>query len=163
MRPPPEIAYSLGLEIKQVYHDISFLRGIQLNDLPLEIIRDMGTNFFEMKVRELQARISEEARDEKKDRAYILGLEKLVLNHKVESLKLQGAYQDPESQPTGPIQIIFTEVGPDYGKDTAKLKTGEGRPATQEAGGTDDEQEETQGDICEPEAEQDPEKEYPLY
>lgn len=156
---PPEIAYTMGLETKQVYNDINFLRSIQLNDLPIEIIRDMGANFFEMKIRELQARIAQEADKEKKDKAYILGLEKLILSHKIESLKVQGAYEDPEDKRPGPIQIIFEEVSGRHGKDSAKLT--EAGQEEEGSGGEDHDKKEAAVGLHNPA--QDPEKEYPRY
>lgn len=159
---PPEIAHSLGLELKQVYRDITFLRSIRLNDLPIEIIRDMGSNFFEMKVRELQSRVAAIPEDEVlKNSNYVLGLERLILQHKSESLKILGAYQDPDEHPTGPIQIIFEEVTADYGKDTAK-RTRQGRQAGTGCEEVTEQEKEIPG-VCDADEDADPEKEYPLY
>jgi hypothetical protein len=120
---PPEIAHTLGMEPKAVYNDIEFLRTCQLNDMALDIIRDMGANFYEVKVRELSARISSiPAEDVRKNYSYILGLEKLIQKYKEESLKIQGAYlgtEDPETPQE--IKIIFETV------------TGRTKPALQEA------------------------------
>lgn len=134
---PPEIAYSLGLDVKQVYRDTVFLRGIQLNDLPLEIIRDMGTNFYEMEIRELHAQAATLDLGQKDDRKFYIDLKNAILKNKIESLKLQGAYDDAETKAPGPIQIIFEEVDGTYGINPARRHGG--ALEAEKAGGEDHE------------------------
>lgn len=87
---PREIAKATGLTIKKVYNDLLFLRTNQLHDVPIEMIRDFGKSFYELKIREL-----EDSLDGLKSMPNAwLGAQKLIKEMKVESLKIQGGYID---------------------------------------------------------------------
>lgn len=116
----PEIAHVTGQDLKQVYRDVNFLKTIKLNDLPLEIIIDNGANFFELKVRELQAKAAT-IPWEPKNYKDVINLEKLIIDTKEKSLKIQGAYSETGPVQPGPITIIFEEVEAGRGKYSAEL------------------------------------------
>jgi len=105
-----EIAHNTGEKIKTIYNDLDYIRATPLNTLPVEVIRDMGVNFYELKVRELEARIAKVPPEEaRKHPNYVLGLEKLVQRYKEESLKMQGCYQENINH-TGGLNITFEEI-----------------------------------------------------
>jgi len=74
------------ITLKQVYNDIQFLRNTPLHDLPIEMARDFGKSFYELKVTELERKLSKN----ESNPAVWLGIQKLIREYKADSLKLQG-------------------------------------------------------------------------
>lgn len=156
---PPEIAEELEIKKSQVYNDIAFLKSTKLNDLPLDMIIEAGANFFELKVRELEA-LAAELRQDPRQISNLLKLEKEIRETKIESLKLQGAYTGDDPTPPGPIQIIFEEVSGRYERpNTSEFDEPAGCQVA--SGENEREQEKAPGIYDSPET--DPEKEYPRY
>lgn len=85
---PTEIAAGTGFKIRQVYSDIDFLRRNPLNNLPVDIVRDFGVSFYEMKITELERRAGT-LKDP--NSTLWLGIQKLIKEYKSELLKLVGA------------------------------------------------------------------------
>lgn len=112
-KSPPEIAEATGYDLKQVNNDLYFLRHKPLNDLPLDLIRDMGVNFFEFQLKDIIDELASIPAIQRRNYpAYVLGLWDKMLKYKAESLKLQGAYVEPEPEAPQAIRIIIEEVGP---------------------------------------------------
>lgn len=84
---PKETANTTGMTIKQVYNDITFLRTNPLHDLPIEMVRDFGKSFYEIKVTELERKL----KMNESNPSVWLGIQKLIKDYKDASLKLQGA------------------------------------------------------------------------
>jgi len=85
---PAEIAKGTNFPIRQVYSDIDYLRRNPLNTLPVDIVRDFGVSFYEMKVTELERR-AQLIKDP--NSTLWLGIQKLIKEYKSEILKLVGA------------------------------------------------------------------------
>lgn len=75
------------ITIKQVYNDIAYLRTHELHDLPLNMLRDLNTSFYELKVTELERKLKKH----ESNPSVWLGIQKLIIDVKDKSLKLQGA------------------------------------------------------------------------
>lgn len=75
------------ITIKQVYNDIAYLRKTPLHDLPVDIVKDFGKSFYELKVTELERKL----RKHEENPSVWLGIQKLIKDYKDASLKLQGA------------------------------------------------------------------------
>lgn len=73
---------------KDCYDDIAYLRSHPLNDLPLEMVRDFGKSFYEVKITELERKL---INNESENPTIWLGIQKLILSYKMELLKLAGA------------------------------------------------------------------------
>lgn len=84
---PQETADYTGLPIKQVYNDLMYLRTTPLNDLPMDMVRDFGKSFYEMKITELERRLKKVEGNP----PVWLGVQKLIKDYKDASLKLCGA------------------------------------------------------------------------
>ena len=84
---PQETADYTGMTIKQVYNDITYLRTHPLHDLPIDMVRDFGKSFYEIKVTELERKL----KNNESNPSVWLGIQKLIKDYKDASLKLQGA------------------------------------------------------------------------
>jgi len=78
------------ITIKQVYNDIGYLRTHPLHDLPIELVRDFGKSFYELKITELERKLKKNEANP----SVWLGIQKLIKEYKDASLKLQGAAVD---------------------------------------------------------------------
>lgn len=103
---PQETANTTGMTIRQVYNDILFLRTNPLHDLPIEMVRDFGKSFYEIKVTELERKL----KANESNPSVWLGIQKLIKEYKDASLKLQGAVVEKvELEITKPIQIKWPD------------------------------------------------------
>jgi len=79
-----------GYTQKKCYDDVAYICNPEhiLHDLPIEMIRDFGKSFFEVKITELERKL---ITYESENPNVWLGIQKLILNYKMELLKLTGA------------------------------------------------------------------------
>jgi hypothetical protein len=90
------------ITLKQVYNDVQFLRSTSLHDLPVDMVRDFGKSFYEMKVSELERKLSKN----ESNPAVWLGIQKLIREYKGDSLKLQGLMSEKVEHSGTIVQII---------------------------------------------------------
>ena len=90
------------ITLKQVYNDVQFLRSTSLHDLPVEMVRDFGKSFYEIKVSELERKLSKN----ESNPAVWLGIQKLIREYKGDSLKLQGLMSEKVEHSGTIVQII---------------------------------------------------------
>lgn len=101
---PAEIQKITGNDIKEVYNDIQFLHKTPLHNVPVELMKDMGQSFFEVKIKELEENLDTLDAHSK----LWLETQALIIKTKTELLKLQGGYVEKvEHTITEPIQIIW--------------------------------------------------------
>lgn len=81
---PSMIARLSDVPIKTVYNDLQFLRTHPLHNLPLNMIRDLGNSFYELKITELEQKV----KSLESNPAVWLGIQKLIKEYKDTSLKL---------------------------------------------------------------------------
>lgn len=84
---PAETSDIAGIDIKDVYNDLVYLRTHPLHDLPLDMVRDFGKSFYELKISELERKLTKH----ESNPTVWLGIQKLIKEYKDASLKLQGA------------------------------------------------------------------------
>ena len=72
---------------KTIQRDVCHLQTTQLNTLPLDIIKDMGQSFFELRIREYETELKTTKNDGARAK-----LHELIHKAKIESLKISGAY-----------------------------------------------------------------------
>jgi len=89
-------------KIKDCYDDIAYLRSHPLNDLPIEMVRDFGKSFFEIKITELERSLK---KNEANPPTWV-GIQKLILAYKSELLKLTGASVERIEHSGSIIQIV---------------------------------------------------------
>lgn len=90
------------ITIKQVYNDIGYLRTHPLHDLPVDIVKDFGKSFYEMKVTELERKLKKH----EENPSVWLGIQKLIKDYKDASLKLQGASVE-KVEHTGDVGFVL--------------------------------------------------------
>ena len=101
------------ITLKQVYNDVQFLRSTSLHDLPVDMVRDFGKSFYEIKVSELERKLSKN----ESNPAVWLGIQKLIREYKGDSLKLQGLMSEKvELNVPGISKIEITTVTRDDNK-----------------------------------------------
>lgn len=111
---PIEIAKLMGLKPKRISNDIYFIKNNAINNLPLNIVRDLGQSFFEQKITELERKLKENETDMR----VWLGIQKLILEYKDRSLKMYGALFDgPETPGT-----IMVEANAKWLEDLPRAK-----------------------------------------
>jgi len=99
---PQEISKKTGLKQKHVYNDVLFLKTHKLNDLPIEIYRDMGMSFYELKIKELESELEKH----KQNPSVWLGVQKLIKEYKDTMLKLIGASNE-KVECQGDVKVEF--------------------------------------------------------
>ena len=99
---PREMSEKLGFRIEDIYNDLRYLRETPLHSLPIDIVRDFGESFYEMKIAELE----ESLKGFKARSPNWIGVQKLILQYKVEALKLTGA-SDEHMIHSGEIKIKY--------------------------------------------------------
>ena len=67
-----------SITTKQVYNDLSYLRSHPLHDLPIDMVRDFGKSFYELKVTELERKLKKN----ESNPAVWLGIQKLIREYK---------------------------------------------------------------------------------
>lgn len=77
----------INISKKIIYNDLSYLRITPLHDLPIDMVRDFGKSFYEIKITELERKL----RRNESNPSVWLGIQKLIKEYKDSSLKLQGA------------------------------------------------------------------------
>jgi hypothetical protein len=109
---PFEIAEINGLPIKQVYNDLMYLRTHPLHDLPIDMVRDFGKSFFEIKISELERNLKKYGNNP----SVWLGIQKEIRGYKNDLLKLQGALVD-KVEHSGETRLIIEIQKPDERKE----------------------------------------------
>ena len=102
-----------SITTKQVYNDLSYLRSHPLHDLPIDMVRDFGKSFYELKVTELERKLKKN----ESNPAVWLGIQKLIREYKGDSLKLQGLMSE-KVEHSGTIVTIIDNIPENNDKST---------------------------------------------
>lgn len=103
---PQETAEYAEIPIKQVYNDIAYLRSNPLHDLPIDMVKDFGKSFYEMKITELERKLKKY----ESNPSVWLGIQKEIRGYKNDSLKLQGVANDKiDVNHSGEIALKWSE------------------------------------------------------
>lgn len=119
---PRDIVSLLGFTDDQVKNDIFFLTNTPLHNTTVDIAKDFNTSWYEIKVRELEGRLT----DFKTDSKSWLTTQELIRKYKADSLKLMGLMNE-KVEHSGDVTIKY--VGDEIDGDTDKIPT----PSTTEA------------------------------
>jgi len=92
--------------VKTVYNDILFLRSTKLHDLPVDLVRDLGNSFYESKITELERKL----KANESNPSVWLGIQKLILDYKKESMKLLGAQEPDGAQNNSGVVIQLQTI-----------------------------------------------------
>lgn len=98
---PSEVAALIGVKIKTVYDDIAYLHSHRLQDAPIEVYRDLGNSWYEMKITEL-----ERSSKEYKGSPVWVNLQNTILKYKTDQLKLIGAFVEHIEHSGSVVQIV---------------------------------------------------------
>lgn len=115
---------------KDCYDDVAYLRSHPLNDLPLEMVRDFGKSFYEIKITELERKL---IFNETENPTVWLGIQKLILSYKMELLKLTGASVERvehSGSVISAIQYIPAKVDDEPDSSSSSDETNDDKPTT---------------------------------
>ena len=96
-----DIAAALNVSRRLVYEDIDYIKKHKMNDLPLEIWKDLDQSWFLIKIKELEAKL-----DQVESTTQWINIQNTILGYKKEFMKLTGVYEEQINH-TGEIVIKY--------------------------------------------------------